>query len=1025
MNKIESNNKTVLFVIVPLWDTKMPPTGLAYIASSVEKEGFNVNIFDLNIELFDKINDSEKKLWDHEYFEEWNKFSIYKRIFKEHKYLILKLIDSIKKTNPLLVCFSVNAGNHNSTIEVMKIMKNHKVSNKICVGGPNIDQDYFMKTDMKKYADFAMIGEGEIILSKLLHKIRNKEVIIESQGLFFPKKKEKLNEINRAIVDNLNSIPNPTFKGFPLKKYTQKKLPILSSRGCIKKCSFCSDYLMSKKFRIRDPEKIIKEIKYHLKYNKIKRFQFQDLLINGDIKNLNKLCDLIIKSKLNIVLSGQGIIRKEMTIKLLKKMKQAGFESIIYGVESFSNNVLKMMNKGITTQIIHEVLLNTNKANIQVKINLIIGFPEETKNEFNETLAYIKKNHKLISCVSSLNPLTIYGFSKIQLNPNSFGIKVPIKKKYQEWLDKGGYIFWKDKNNLDFEERTKRIKKTCILLDKMNIPHPQSLFVNNKHLTKKKIELILINPPPWGIEDPPTGLAYIATYLKNKNIKVSCYDINIKFYNSASSELKHLWHVENKNFWKNKKTFNKLLNFFNQQINETVSEIIKQNPKIIAFNVVDPKERITIELIKRIKKVNSEIKVLLGGPGTNTKDSRSWFIDSIPELIEGYIIGEGEETLYETSKALLKNKSIDDVPGIITYKNNKYNEFKPRKLLSITKQDIWPRYEEFNLKEYHSNALRVEWSRGCIADCVFCKGKALNPGYRFRNPESIVNELEYHVNKHNLRKFVVVDLTVNGNLKKLEEVCNLIIKKKLNIEWLAQGIPRKEMNYNFFKKMKQAGCYELQFGLESGSDKVLKVMKKRHTVKEAEQCIIAASKAGIRIGLFILVGFPNESEKDFNMTLEFIKQNKNHISYIKSINAIHLIENTNLQENHEEFGIQKPEDKTKSKFPEYEWYYKWETKEGNNWSVRQKRMKKMYDLLKELKIPLTETNYEEGKETSLNKNIVNKINNLQDLIKFTNLGTKINKNKNPLKLFFECLKEHGLIYTAKHTIQYLNKNLIK
>ncbi len=1036
---IPSTNKrnTVLMIICPPWDTRMPPLGLGYLAESVRKKGFNPEIFDLNIELYNKAKKNEKILWNTAYLHKWSYMDFHRKLFKENPRTLKKIYKIIKKEKPLLICLSINIGNNNSSLEIIKWIKKRFPESKIAVGGPNIDDNYFMKSEMKDYVDFAVIGEGEIILPQVLQHIKNRRPIDEIEGILIPSKFNQLKNIFSPTIEDLNTIPFPTFKGFNLSKYELKTLPIIGSRGCIRRCSFCSDCLMSRKFRTISAKKTFEEIKFHVTNNKIRNFDFKDLIINGDLKSLEELCDLIIQSGIKIYWIGQGIIRKDMTPNLLRKIRKAGFSHIIYGVESFSNKVLKLMRKGVTKELINKVLQDTHNADIKSSINIIVGFPGESEEDFEETISGIKENSRFISGISSLMPLTIYGNSNIQLKPDSYGIKYPKDIDFTKWLDSGGSTLWEDNNNMNFEERMRRINRMISVLNELKIPSQTFDFGNidkikenmkNNSLTINNVgqETILINPPPWGVEDPPTGLSYIATYLKKKGIKVACYDMNIKFYNSVSQELKQLWHVENKNYWKNEKTFKVLMNIFNEKINKTAEEIIKLDSPIIAINVVDPKERITIEVIKKIKKIRPEIKILLGGPGTNTGDARSWYTNSIPELIEGYIVGEGEETLYEATKALLNNQLINKIPGIITYQNREYNDYKPRKLLPIFKDNIWPTYEEFNLEEYHSDALRVEWSRGCIANCAFCKGKTLNPGYRFRNPKSIVEELEYHMKNNNKRRFIVVDLTVNGNLKKLEEVCDLIIKKKLDINWLCQGIPRGDMSLSLLKKMKKAGCYEFQLGVETGSDKVAKIMGKIPTVSEAEECLKLTSKADIRTGLFILVGHPGETEEDFDLTLEFIRRNREYISYIKSINAVHLIDDTDLKENAEKYNLVIPFDKKNSKMPEHGWHYKWRTKDGNTWKVRKSRMRRMYSLLKELNIPLVETNYDEGKENKTKDNkyiITKKINELQDLQNFTNLGVRTNIKGNPVKLFFECLREHGLSFTIDRTVSYIKRGI--
>ncbi|MBU1031126.1 MAG: radical SAM protein [Nanoarchaeota archaeon] len=1000
--------KEIILVNCPPWGVDRPPLGLGTIAQYLENSDIKVKVFDFNIELYKNIDKRKKFLWDMNNHELWIiNFQKVKDQINNFDLIVEEFANKILKENIDIIGFSIASPKGFFAVELIKKIKEKDINKRIIIGGPLVSTkegiNFFLEK-IPSLINFFVVETSEKLLKELVLNINEAEKIpgvVKNQN-------EKITKlIKQEKQENSLKTTFPKYSGFPLKKYIHPdSLDIEWSRGCIANCSFCSVRAMNGFYKSKPPIPRLKEIKYH--YNRgVKHFSLADSTINGNIKYLEQTCDLIIKSKMNIFWSGQAIPRKEMTPQLFKKMRLAGCNRLEFGVESGSNKTLSAMKKINTVEVSEKNLKDCYKAGIQTVIYLIIGFPGETEDDFKETLNFLERNKEFINIVRSFRQPYLVQGADITVNPNKYGINVE-----KDCLG----IKWSSKNN-DFKTRIDRIQQVKNKLDLLNIKY--DLF-DQKDIINANPNILLFNPPPWGIEDPPTGLAYLASYLKNKKISVNCYDLNIELYNLSPLKLRNLWHVENKNYWKNKETFKKVFQIYKKKIENSVQKIIKTNPSIIAFNVVDPKERITIEIIKQIKELNPKIKILLGGPGTNTSEARSWFTNSIPELIECYVVGEGEETLYEATRALLKNKSIDNIPGIITYKNKKYNIFKQRKLLQINKQNIWPTYEEFDLNEYHSDALRVEWSRGCIGNCVFCKGKAINPGYRFRNPKSIVEELKYHVKNNNKKRFIVVDLTVNGNLKRLEEVCDLIIKKKLNIKWLAQGIPRTEMDLNFCRKMKKAGCYEFQIGVESGSDKVLKIMKKRHSVSEAEKCIRNLSNAGIKTGIFIMVGFPCETEKDFNKTLNFIEKNHRYISYIKSINAVHLIENTDLQENAKKYGIITLKDKHESKFPECEWYYKWETKSGNNWDIRQIRMKKMYELLKELKIPLVETNFNEGKENKQDKNIKEEINLLQDLQKFSNLDIQV-KTNNFIGLFFKCLKEHGLIYTLEHVVAYLKK----
>ena len=1021
--------KDILIVNCPPWDTKSPPLTLGYLESYIESQGYNVSVIDFNIELF-QTNRGHEYLWEMNLKNYWRDPDEFHKIVRTFTKEIDEVVDRIVHNPVQIVAFAVSDPRQAMSMTLIKKIKKKAPEKKIVVGGPYYVGSGTIGKMEKELIDLIVIGEGEETITKIIKSVKEDKPLDNIPGTkVFVNGEEKINEVE-VKEHSLRDYPFPKYKNFDMSLYETRSITCEWSRGCIGKCTFCQNIVQAKKYRFRKAENIFEEIKYNVKYNKIEHITLADPSMNGNLRQLNRLCDLIIDSGIKIKWSGLAIPREDMSLELLKKMKKAGCNRLEYGIESGSKKVLGIMKKYHSIEGSEKVLEQTKKAKIQSVIFIMVGYPGETEKDFQETLDFLSRNKDNIDLVRSVNAPYLMEGTDLMSKSKEYGIVIPDgpKRDYKWYTEKGNTA----------ELRDKRVEKTIKHLKKLGIPNELHSLNENKDLKfkerhkkkiitrikpsflKKRTDILLVNPPPWGVEDPPIGIAYIATYMQKKGIKVSCYDMNIKIYNSCPQELKHLWHVENKNFWKNKETFEKLLKIMHKQIEKAVQDIIRYEAPIIAFNVVDPKERITIELIKKIKDISPETKIILGGPGTGSEDARGWYIGSIPELIEGYVVGEGEQTLYETTKALLDDKPIDDIPGIMTYKKGKYNDFKPRKLLPIFRDDLWPTYKEFDLKEYDSDVLRVEWSRGCISNCVFCKGKALNPGYRFRDPKNIVNELEYHSKKNGIKKFIIVDLTVNGNLKKLEKVCDRIIERDLEVEWLAEGIPRGDMSYSLFRKMRKAGCYEFQMGVESGSDKVLKKMKKLHSAKEAERAVRNASRAGIRLGLFILVGFPNEDEKDFKKTLDFIRRNKKYISYIKSINAVHLIDDTDLMENPKKYDINTPLPKDGS-------HYKWITKKGNDWKTRQKRMRKMYSLLKELDLPLIETNYHEGKENQDNRDlddITKKINELQDLKEFTNFGLT-REEKGAIRLFFECLKEHGVSYTFNHTMLYIKDKISK
>lgn len=480
----------------------------------------------------------------------------------------------------------------------------------------------------------------------------------------------------------------------------------------------------------------------------------------------------------------------------------------------------------------------------------------------------------------------------------------------------------------------------------------------------KSCDFLLINLPPWAQENPHIGVGYLCSYLHCKGLRLKVIDLNKSFYLNHP-DFRMLWHVENKNFWSNANTFPLILKIFEKDIEKAIEETLTYDCKVLGFSVVDPKERLTIEFIKRIKKRDSSKSIILGGPATSTYEQRRIFLDNIADSIDAFVIGEGEETLFYLLDRFLNEKKIIDAEGCYVRNNGKW-VYKERLPINPLDKISFPTYEEFDMRLY-GKSLLVEWSRGCRGKCAFCKNYRLFPAYRSKSVDWITNELRFHKERYNIEEFTVVDNILNGDLENLDRICKRIIDDNLKIRWTGQIAPHKNMDYDFFKTMKKAGCFKLQIGLESGSDKVLKLMRKTFTSGISERNIRFAKKAGIETEIFTMIGFPGETEKDFKKTYDFVKRNARFIDILKSINTLHLIAGTEVYEKACEKFNMKP-------LPKENWHYLWETYSGNNYEVRKRRAQRLLDLAYNSGIRVMETNIREGKEA-----IFEDIKNKEDL----------------------------------------------
>jgi len=365
---------------------------------------------------------------------------------------------------------------------------------------------------------------------------------------------------------------------------------------------------------------------------------------------------------------------------------------------------------------------------------------------------------------------------------------------------------------------------------------------------------------------------------------------------------------------------------------------------------VDPKERLTLEFIKKIKKKTPQKRIILGGPATSTREQRQIFLDHAEKDIDFFVIGEGEETLFCLMDRLLNKKGIEGLQGCYLKKNGGW-DYEERPPMLPLDAIPFPTYEEFDMSLY-SRSLLVEWSRGCRSRCAFCKNYKLFPFYRTKSSDWVLQELRYHKERYKIEEFTVVDNVLNGDPSALRAICDRIVKEGLRLRWSGQIAPRKDMDLDFFIKMKEAGCFKLQIGLESGSDKVLKMMRKPFTADVSERNIRDAKKAGIETEIFVMVGFPGETEDDFSLTSDFVARNAGSIDAIKSINTLHLIAGTDIYDHAGDFGLKE--------LPREGWHYLWETETGNSYPVRKARAEKLLELADQKHIKVLETNISEG-----------------------------------------------------------------
>lgn len=342
---------------------------------------------------------------------------------------------------------------------------------------------------------------------------------------------------------------------------------------------------------------------------------------------------------------------------------------------------------------------------------------------------------------------------------------------------------------------------------------------------------------PWGDRSifrfPPLGLGYIAAYLKQQGISVNIVDCT----------------------------------FLSQK--EALKKIRDSKPKIIGIQSMFSMKNKSLELARLLR---DHCELLVAGGALPTTNPEVFLQD-----FDVSVIGEGEKTMLELVNFAINGGKLSLVKGI-AYREKTTGQIKrtpPRGLNDDL--DTFPRpsrelfdnnaYKKYYFQKFGYTTTAIMTSRGCPFACDFCSRPVFGNEFRARTALNVVDEIEEVVSLgHNRIWFGDDCFTLNR--PRLIVICDEIIKRKLKIGW--ECLSRVDtLDSETVDKMKQAGCLRMFFGIESGNDSILKIMKKQITVKQAYEATQLCKKKGIKAGAFFILGYPGENEKTILDTVNF------------------------------------------------------------------------------------------------------------------------------------------------------------
>ncbi len=495
----------------------------------------------------------------------------------------------------------------------------------------------------------------------------------------------------------------------------------------------------------------------------------------------------------------------------------------------------------------------------------------------------------------------------------------------------------------------------CMLVDKEDFwlrnwgrAEISELAVNMRGCSGLKIALV--QAPAWGIYEPPVALAQLSGCLKKSGHQVSVFDLNIEFYSCRKPEYSSTWAIEQSAFWANMDNVKKFFNDNSGMVDEYVNRIIEFNPDLIGFSVNVCSLPASLELSKRIKQRRPKVKIAFGGPMFCVPcDIEAVVKDNTVDIV---IEGEAEEAFCELAGLIIEGKDPSSCKGITFKDGDKLTRNDKRQLIKDLDALPFLDLSGFPLDKYDppghlGKHISLMTSRGCIFNCAYCGPKAYWRGFRFMSGKRVYDEVKFHIQNHpEIEHIEFLDLELNGNMKALEEFCDLMIAQPLkkDLRWHANIVIRPEMTRDLLLKMKQAGCVHLSVGIETGSQRVLDLMHKKYRIEDADKVLRCCQEAGIHLTTNFMFGFPQETEDDFKETLSFLRRNASCIGTVYPSRSFFTIEPYSYVDSHmDEFGI----------VPNEQNNLYWESSDGkNNYPERLRRCEEFSRLAMELGVTI-------------------------------------------------------------------------
>jgi radical SAM superfamily enzyme YgiQ (UPF0313 family) len=385
-------------------------------------------------------------------------------------------------------------------------------------------------------------------------------------------------------------------------------------------------------------------------------------------------------------------------------------------------------------------------------------------------------------------------------------------------------------------------------------------------LSKKRINKVMLIVPKYTLFKKdvrrcvtPLGLAYLAGYLERYNVKI--LDIANEGYDNVKTEGDFVT--------------------YGLEDNEVKKIIREFQPEVVGVSCIFSTQAENAKnALKLVKSIDNHIITLTGG------SHPTYALEDMLDLdyVDFIIMGEGELPTSQLLKTLNEGGDVSQIKGLAGKLRGKKFVNSERQYVKDLDSLPFPATHLLNMELYFKinkpqnpypkgkRVAQITTSRGCSARCVFCTTTNFwGNRYRGRSAQNVVDELRETKEKYDIDEIQITDDNFTLNKKRAISILDGI--KNFNLKWCApQGIAVWTLDNELLEKMKESGCYQLTFAVESGNQQILnKIVKKPLRLDKVKPLVKKAQELGIDVHCFAICGLPGETIENMQETYNFVK----------------------------------------------------------------------------------------------------------------------------------------------------------